>query len=220
MKLYKKRMLLFLLYLATVSLCSCSADKDMKEDFVDYYGEQLSDYIFSTSSNTEIVIGSLYKEENSSNKKVVLSIYIGGNSNVESKTYKWLQLSPEDRKTELKECGDMVLEYAQDKNWSNDFYLYINASNIYDGCSIVYDYEKDEIWIPDCENTFLEMYQKFGTFYKRELEENQEGIDFLIKNDLAYMKHNQVEYGNNLSYTVYVSDGKFNSYGKENSVKY
>lgn len=220
MKFYKKFTIIFVMSLAIFQFSSCSSNDNLKESFVNYYKEKINDYIFTTSLGTQIVIGGFYKENNTSNPKVVFNVYIGGNPQSNEQVYKWLELSPNERKEDLKECGDMVTKYAQDNNWSNDYYLYVNASNIYNACSIVYDYEQDKIFIPNCEDTFLEMYQKFGTFYKKELEETQEGINFLIENDLAYMKHNKIEYRNILSYNVFINDGEFKSYGEDNSSVY
>lgn len=215
-----KKYTLFLLFIVIPLLCFCSSnDKNIKEDFFNYNEDQLGNHTITTSKDTEIVIVNLEKENILKNPKVILTLAIG-NSDIIKTTYQWLQLSSDERKLDLKECGDMVVKYAQDNNWSNDYYLYINVSNIYDNCSIVYDYEQNKIWIPNCENTFLKMYQKFGAFYKRELEKTQDGIDFLVENNLAYIKNNQVEYRNNISYTVYIQDGEFENYGKEDSTRY
>lgn len=220
MKFYKKLVMIFITSLLFVIFSSCSSNENLKEDFIDYYQEQLNDYTLTTTLNTEVVIVGLDKEHSTDNPRIVLNIGIGGNSKTSEQTCQWLQSSPDERKADLKECGDMVTKYAQDNNWSNDYYLYVMVSNIYDGCSIVYDYEQDKIYIPNCENTFLEMYQKFGTFYKKELEETQEGIDFLVENNLAYIKHNQIEYRNIFSYTVFISEGEFKSYGEDDSIMY
>lgn len=57
------------------------------------------------------------------------------------------------------------------------------------------------------------MYEKFNTFYKKDLEKTQDGIGFLVNNNLAYIKHNQVEYESIFSYTVYIdNEGNFKSY--------
>lgn len=219
MKLYKKLILIFLISLSCIFLCSCSSKDDLKDNFISYYNEQLNNHVFTTSLNTEMIIVDIKKENISQNPKVVLTLGLG-NSDIAEKTYQWLQLSPDKRKADLKESGDMVVKYAQDNNWSTDYYLYVDVCQVYDGCSIVYDYEQDKIWIPNCENSFLEMYQKFGTFYKKELEENEEGVKFLVENNLAYIKHKEVEYSNNMSYTVFIQDGEFKSYGEDESTKY
>lgn len=65
------------------------------------------------------------------------------------------------------------------------------------------------------------MYEKFNTFYKKDLEETQDGIDFLVDKNLAYIKHNQVEYENIFSYTVCIDNERnFKSYGEDDSIKY
>ena len=213
MKIYKKLIIIFITLLLFVTFPSCSTDNDLKEDFIDYYKTQLN-------SNANFIIGNLEKESDSNNPKVILTLFLDDDTETNEQTYEWLQVSPNERKKDLKEYGDIVIKYANENNWSNNYYLYINVSNIYDGCSILYDYENDEIWIPNCENIFLEMYQKFGTFYKKELENTQEGINFLVENNLAYVKHDKVEYNNNMSYTAFIQNGEFKTYGENNSTKY
>lgn len=64
------------------------------------------------------------------------------------------------------------------------------------------------------------MYEKFGTFLEKTVAETQDGIDFLISNNLAYMKHNEVEFKKISSYDVYVHEDKFSSYDKDQSTAY
>lgn len=219
MNLSKKAILILLIVLSVITLCSCSSDTDLKDNFINYYKNELNNKTFTTSTNKEIIIIDLEKE-NSSNPKVIFTVCIGGESSINDVTYDWLQLSPEERKSELRECGDMLVQYAKDNNWSNNYYIYVRLCQVYDGCDVIYDYEQDSIWIPNCEDTFVEMYEKFNTFYKKNLEESQDGIDFLISKDLAYIKHDQVEYNHTSSYSVYISDGKFESFNEEDSTKY
>lgn len=219
MNLSKKAILILLIVLSVITLCSCSSDTDLKDNFINYYKNELNNKTFTTSTNKEMIIIDLEKE-NSSNPKVIFTVCIGGESSINDVTYDWLQLSPKERKSELRECGDMLVQYAKDNNWSNNYYIYVRLCQVYDGCDVIYDYEQDSIWIPNCEDTFVEMYEKFNTFYKKNLEESQDGIDFLISKDLAYIKHDQVEYNHTSSYSVYISDGKFESFNEEDSTKY
>ena len=219
MNLSKKAILILLIVLSVITLCSCSSDTDLKDNIINYYKNELNNKTFTTSTNKEMIIIDLEKE-NSSNPKVIFTVCIGGESSINDVTYDWLQLSPKERKSELRECGDMLVQYAKDNNWSNNYYIYVRLCQVYDGCDVIYDYEQDSIWIPNCEDTFVEMYEKFNTFYKKNLEESQDGIDFLISKDLAYIKHDQVEYNHTSSYSVYISDGKFESFNEEDSTKY
>lgn len=216
----KKIMTIVTLLFSSIFLCSCSFNNDLKDHFISYYDAQLNEHAFKTSVGTEMVIINLDKENISDSPKIVLTVHVGRGAD-ENETYQWLKLSLDERKANLKECADLVIEYAKNNNWENDYYLYVNVCQVYGGCSIIYDYEEDEIWIPNCENTFIEMYEKFNTFYKKDLEETQEGIDFLVDNNLAYMKHNQVEYKNIFFYNIYIdNDGNFKSYGEDDSTKY
>lgn len=213
----KRMMHLFSIILVSFFVCACSANNSLKSDFINYYKEQLDEGAFITSMGTKFIIGSLDKENTSNHPNVVLLVFLNSNNH----TFQWLQLSADKRKDDMKEMADLVIEYAKNNKWSNDYYLYVEVGEIYGGCCITYDYEKDEIWIPNCENIYIQMYEKFNTFYKKDLEETQEGLDFLVDNNLAYIKHNQVEYRNIFCYTVYIDKkGKFSSYGKEDSTKY
>lgn len=219
--LFKKTLQIVLVFLSSVLLCSCSSKNNLRDDFINYYEEQIEQKVYNTSKVQNFGIGNLDIEKVSEHPKVVLRVYLGNGTEYQDEVYKWLQLSIDERKADLRECAELVIKYAQDNNWKNDYYLYVNLTDIYGACSIIYDYEKDEIWIPNCENTFIEMYEKFNTFYTKNLEETQDGIDFLVDKNLAYIKHNQVEYENIFSYTVYIdNEGNFKSYGEDDSIKY
>lgn len=219
--LFKKTLQIILVFLSSVLLCSCSSKNNLNDDFISFYEQQLDQKVYKTTKDQNFVIGNLDKEKVSEHPKVVLMVFLGNETKNQDEVYNWLQLPIKERKADLRECAELVIKYAQNNNWKNDYYLYVDLANVYGGCNIIYDYEKDEIWIPNCENTFIEMYEKFNTFYKKDLEETQDGIDFLVDKNLAYIKHNQVEYENIFSYTVYIgNEGNFKSYGEDDSIKY
>jgi hypothetical protein len=184
--------------------------------------EEENGKVFTTSRGTEMVAWWLQKQDAAA-PKVIFTIHIGASgdgSEIDKKQYDWIQLSVEDRKADLKECGDMVIEYAKNKKWSNNYYLYIATADLYGDCQVLYDYEADKIWIPNAEPIYKEMYEKFKTFNAKDLAETQEGIDFLLDNQLGYIKHNEIEYNLISSYDVYIHDGEFTSYNREESTAY
>lgn len=217
---------LILLFCVGVSLLSgCSAQKDIdnKADFLDFYSDVFDKYIFHTSENTEMYVVSLKKETAVNNPRVVLSLVVGISD--DELTYQWLQKSPDERKPILRECAEFVIEYARNKGWKNDYYLYIvvdEAGNTDSGIDIVYDYENDVIWVPDAEENYIGMFERFNTFSMSEIAETQEGKDFLVENDFAAIKHNEIEYnrGTN-SFTVYINqNGEFHTSGENKSTRY
>lgn len=145
---------------------------------------------------------------------------MGASDKTENTTYQWLQHSHDERKTELRQCANLVIDFAKSEGWKNDYYLYVEITNIYDSCSIVYDYERDSIYIPNCEEVFIDMYKDFGTFSKKDLSETPTGKNFLIEKGLATIKHNEIEYNNIFSYTVFITNGEFRSYGNDDSAVY
>lgn len=85
------------------------------------------------------------KEDVPHNARVVLSLVVGI-SNDEVK-YQWFLKTPDGRKAILRECSELVIDYAKANNWNNDYYLYINVdqTNESSSCYSIYDYEKDEV---------------------------------------------------------------------------
>ncbi len=161
------------------------------------------------------------KEDVPHNARVVLSLVVGI-SNDEVK-YQWFLKTPDERKAILRECSELVIDYAKANNWNNDYYLYINVdqTNESSSCYSIYDYEKDEVWIPDTENVYTDMYQKFATFSQSKIADMDGGADFLIENGFATLKHGELETNHATnSYKVFILDGAFKEYGKEKSSCY
>lgn len=217
---YMKRILAIMisLFIVLTSLSGCkSKDTNMRDSFTEFYSDTFEKNVFYTAANTEMSVASLYKENSSRNARVVLSLVLGASDKTRNLSYQWLQHSYDERKKDLRQCGNLVVDFAKNEGWKNDYYLFVKIIDIYDSCNIVYDYENDSIYIPNCEDTFIDMYQEFGTFSKENLSKTQVGKDFLIENGLATLKHNEIEYKSIFSYTVFIDNGEFKSYGEDDS---
>lgn len=174
--------------------------------------------VFTTSNGTEMVVCELQKEDAAS-PKVVLSVDIG-NTDIKEKLYQWITSPVSVRMDDYRECAEMVIKYAKNENWDNDYYLYVNTRNIYGSCDVVYDYEKDMIYIPNAENTYKEMYEQFGTFNVKDVAEADGGSDYIIDNNLGQWQHNELETKDATSYSISLHDGKFSEYEKDKSTAY
>lgn len=205
-------------------LCSCSKktpDEKLTDSFLEYsLGKTDGKFnrVFTTSNGTEMVMSELQKEDATS-PKVILSVDIG-NTDFKNQIYQWITSPVNVRMDDYRECAEMVIKYAKNENWDNDYYLYVNTRNIYGSCDIVYDYEKDMIYIPNAENTYKEMYEQFGTFYTKDITEADNGSDFIINNNLGYWQHNELETKDATSYSIFLHDGKFSEYEKDKSTVY
>lgn len=205
-------------------LCSCSnktPDEKLTDSFLEYsLGKTDGKFnrVFTTSNGTEMVISALTKEDTYYHK-VLLSVEIG-NTDFKNQIYQWITSPVSMRMDDYRECAEMVIKYAKNENWDNDYYLYVNTRNIYGSCDIVYDYEKDIIYIPNAENIYKEMYEQFGTFYTKDITEADNGSDFIIDNNLGYWQHNELETKDATSYSIYLHDGKFSEYEKDKSTTY
>lgn len=189
-------------------LSACSKEEVTLEDkFERFYFNSDSD-VFTTSRGTEMVVDDFGKEDAVSEPRVVLSMWIG-NTEVEPKIYNWCTMPIEERKADLKECGDMVVEFAKNEGWDNDYYLYITIKSAYDSQDIVYDYEDNELYIPNNEYVFCDMYEGFGTMSKKDVAEMDGGIDFLVNNGIGYIKHNEIEYYKNIRGSASIYEGEF-----------
>lgn len=217
-----KRYIVFLICLSLCLFTSCSPkDENMIDSFISFHSEtsRFNDHKALISENgPKMTFLSLLKEQSSKNPKTVLTILI---SDKDEEIYKWMQLPPDERKKELRSYGELVIQYARENKWDNQYYLYISVSYGYSS-HIIYDYEKDIIWIPNNESVFISMYQKFQTLNYTDLESIENGRQFLLLHDFAYLKHGEVEY--NLidsGYNVFISsDGEFKSYSEKESTAY
>lgn len=221
------RKILLLVSLVTVGilfLCSCSqntAEEKLTDSFLEYtLGKTDGKFnrVFATSNGTEMVVSEL-KKEDANFPKVVLYVDIG-NTDFKEKLYQWLTSPISKRMDDYRECAEMVIKYAKSENWDNNYYLYICTRNIYGDCDVIYDYEKDLIYIPNSENVYKEMYEKFGTFNVKNVAEADGGTDFIIDNNLGYWKHNELETKDATSYSIFLHDGKFSEYEKDKSTAY
>lgn len=205
-------------------LCSCSKktpDEKLTDSFLEYsLGKTDGKFnrVFTTSNGTEMVVSELQKEDATS-PKVILSVDIG-NTDFKNQIYQWITFPVNVRMDDYRECAEMVIKYAKNENWDNDYYLYVNTRNIYGSCDIVYDYEKDMIYIPNAENIYKEMFEQFGIFNVKDVAEADGGTDFIIDNNLGYWQHNELETKDVTSYSIFLHDGKFSEYEKDKSTVY
>lgn len=208
----------FILCLLSLMLSGCnSKPNDLKDDFIEYHSAKFEGSTLVTSSNTKMSVMSLNKESKNHVPRVVLWLHMDAS---DDEKYQWLQLSYDERKEELKKCGELVIAYAKNQGWDNDYYLYVSIVGIFDGCDMVYDYETNSLYVPNCENTFVQMYQRFDTFEKEDLIGTDEGKEFLLKKGLATTKHGEIDFNSNIGYTVFICDGEFGSFGDDDSSKH
>ena len=223
-KIHKILLLTSIVIAGMLFLCSCSkktSDEKLTDSFLEYsLGKTDGKFnrVFTTSNGTEMVISELTKED-ARYPKVLLSVEIG-NTDFKNQIYQWITSPVSMRMDDYRECAEMVIKYAKNENWNNDYYLYVNTRNIYGSCDVVYDYEKDMIYIPNAENIYKEMYEQFGTFYTKDVAEADNGSDFIIDNNLGYWQHNELEIKDATSYSISVHDGEFSEYEKDKSTAY
>ena len=109
-----------------------------------------------------------------------------------------------------------MISYAKDNNWNNNYYLYVTFEGDY--VTFVYDYEMDTLWIPNNIDTYKRMYEKFDTLAISDIAKTEKGKEFLVDNNLATIKHNEVEISySHPCYHVFISNGVFSSYGEDGS---
>lgn len=220
----EKILIIIPIIICMLFLCSCSkktSEEGLTDNFLEYsLGKKdgKCNRVFTTSNGTEIVVSELQKEDATS-PKVILSVDIG-NTDIKEKLYQWITSPVSVRMDDYQECAEMVIKYAKNENWDNDYYLYVNTRNIYGSCDVIYDYEKDMIYIPNAENTYKEMYEQFGTFNVKDVAEADGGADFIVDNNLGQWQHNELETKDATSYSISLHDGVFSEYEKDKSTAY
>ena len=215
--------------LCGITLGGCTDDKELTltEDFAQYYEESnVSDSKYlhlKTSSGATLWNISFNKEENSAPKVIVDWEFDFSDKTTKDKDkYKFITQKPQAIKNEMKAIGDKVVQFAKARQWNNNYYLYITISIESFEFDFVYDYEKDKLYSPKQLPIVIEMYEKFSTFYQKDIANMQGGVDWLVANGLGEMKHG--EYNSKLyglqSYSVWISQGKFVSTATKLSNEY
>lgn len=189
--------LMFVL-LCSSTLGGCTDDKELtiQEDFAQYYAESNvkdSKYLYLKTSNGATLWNiSFNKEENSSPKIVVDWEFDFSDKTTKDKNkYKFITQKPQAIKSEMKAIGDKVVQFAKARQWNNNYYLYIAITIESFEFDFVYDYEKDILYSPKQLPVVIEMYEKFSTFYQKDIANMQGGADWLVANGLGEMKHGE-----------------------------
>ena len=213
-----KRILALTLALGIIFNSGCGREKSLRDTFCDYYVDELDDGNI-TIGDYSIYVVSLGKEDTTYQPKVVLSAYIEGHEQYE-KTYSFAHLSVSEQKEILRKLGDKVIRFAKNQNWKNDYHLYVTLGTSY---HYVYDYELNWLYVPNCIDVYLKMYEEFKTFSRFDVEKMDGGREFLIESGLFYDKHGELEYNSffDEGFDVYIDrEGEFHSYGKDGSTLY
>lgn len=137
----------------------------------------------------------------------------------DSNIYAWAALAPKVQKEDMEYIAEMVIDYATSKEWDNDYYLYITSGT--GSVSFVYDYEAGTLFYPPNIGILRFMYKEFDTMDAKELLEKEHGEDFLVKYNMAEIKHKKLELVTSTpSCTVGINDGKFSHSGLAESKIY
>lgn len=216
MKNFMKKIAVALTLIMAFALCfafiGCGEEeKTNQEEFAEYLGLSSQYGEIELKSGVKTHLYSLEKE-NGYQYRVWVGITNVANNN-DKALYDWLKSSVSNKKTDLKEVGDKVVSFAKDKNWNNNYYLYVTFE--YDlNVQTVYDYETDKIYIPTCDKYFIEMYDNFKSCNDYAIKDMQGGADWLVSKGLGEYKHGEFElfYSSKsplVSMTIWCKDGKF-----------
>ena len=223
-----KRFYAFLIALFMVALscgCSLKPDFDFTEEFYQHHQIDVTEaYNLPSGAKVRFTVN---KEKSSFQPTVVIEVlpafqekYTNGYTDMKQRdqfTYKWQKMSVSQKKDELKKVGDMLISYAKIDNWKNDYYLYVVFWGSQD---YVYDYEKDNLYIPHFEDKEQLMYETFGTFDTELVSTKNGGKEFLVNNGYATMKHGELEWTYDYqSYCIICHEGKIFEINKEKKSK-
>ncbi len=206
-------LLAILLIPATLAFVGCG-EKTLQEKFAKYYG--------SNDEFLEINLGgvnaNLFSFEKSTDyPSNVLVELIPTDENL----CKWVDLSISQKKQGLKRVGDMVIAFAKSESWNNNYNIYITFE--YDSSvQTIYHYETDTLYVPNCEDIFIEMKEKFGTCRAYEVEKKNGGVDWLVSKGLGEIKHGEYDsfYNALESMTITCYDGEFKIRNRNLSTAY
>ena len=104
---------------------------------------------------------------------------------------------------------------------NNNYYLYVTMSYGAD-TQTIYDYEKEKLYIPNVDNVFIEMYDKFKTCSYWDIKENKAGTDWLVSKGIGTYKHGEYEHNYSAldSMSIWCYEGKFSIRNTDKSSVY
>lgn len=228
MKNFMKKIAITLSLIMTLALCfafvGCGDKKTIRQQFADYLGlnSEFGEIELKSGTKTHIFF---FEQEDGYQHRAWLDIqYDTRANNGDKKLYDWLKLSTADKKNDLKLVGDKVIAFAKEKQWSNNYYLYITFQYEIE-VQTVYDYETDKIYIPNCDAYFIEMYDNFKSCNDYAIKDMKGGADWLVSKGLGEYKHGEFELFSTLkspltSMTIWCSDGKFRINDTNKSTSY
>ena len=204
-----------LLFVST-TLCGCSGNGvELKDSFLSYYKDEFIDNIIELPSGFKVSIFKVNKEKTNSNPHIIVDVLLANDNNAErdKEMYEWLKMDDGDKKADLKYIGEKYIEFSKSKKWSNNYYLYTAMFDTTLG-QCLYDYENSSLRNPKMQDLFIEMYEEFKTMNENEVAETPKGQKFLIDNEVAELKHGELEWTDEFrnswwSYVDVDSEGKY-----------
>ena len=217
----QKYFIIFIIILLIV-LCGCSFknNEDKFKDFIknDIVTVEGQNEVIKLPSghniDTKLFCLGFDKEKTTYKPRVVLTIF----SSMENEWY----LNLDNVKKDMRYLGEIVIQYAENEGWDNDYYVYITSDLPSTLGHLVYDYETDSLHVPNRYDDYLNLYKKFKTFNITDISERENGVDYLVDRRIGRIVHNQFEYSIDWlkSYRVYISDGVFKEYGISDSYRF
>ncbi len=213
--LLKKLSPLFALIMALTmcfAIAGCNKEKEttIQEDFAAYLGLDSQYGEIELQSGIKPHVSRLEKEDGYGSRVwLCLTSVVMEDSDL----YSWIASSVDEKKSDLKGVGDKVVAFANSKNWNNNYYLYISFQYGTDEVETIYDYEKEKLYVPNCDHYYLKMYEKFGSCNDYAIKDMTGGADWLVSQGLGEYKHGKFElfYSNSplVSMRVWCYDGDF-----------
>lgn len=217
----KRVLLLGISLILVLNLCACGGlpKRDMSNKFLNYYGNELGEHngIRLPSGQYQY----LYSLRASSSDAVKKTVVMMVTPNTAKGTYDWISLSNEQRKADMKNLGRMFHEYAEHMKYGDGYDLYVVSAPLYGSCCVIYNYGTGQLWIPDLEDTYKEIYEKYQTFELSDIEKVEGGTQYLLDKGLVKKTKNGIQENDNGSYYIQINgNGTLESGDMDRSTEY
>lgn len=227
MKNFLKKLSPLFAFIMTLTLCcglvGCGEEKtSFQEKFADYLKLDSKYGTISLESGIKTHLWHFEKELESPNRVWFHLNYDKEENGGWETLYNWILSSVQSKKNDLQIIGDKVVKFAKESGWSNNYHLYISLCYNNANCEVHYDYETDEIYIPKCDDLYIEMYEKFNLCSRYEIENTEKGQEWLVSKGLGFYKHG--EFGTYVgaleSMYIWCYEGEFSIGNREKSNVY
>ena len=174
----------------------------LTDEFIHYCQETQKENVYVMPSGTRWHILKVWREESGSAGRLMLRL----ESETEENTYRWLKSSEEQKREDLVGVEEISHRFAEKRNMAGIYSIYVELWLTDTKTQAFYDEVSGWMWLPAQMETYLEMYETFGTFSCPQIMRKEGGEEFLRERQMVQMKNGMLCEKKEAEYQIVTGD--------------